>query len=81
MEICRNNSNTIKRIVYLSSLAAVGPSPDGQPLDESAPMHPVSHNGESKKRGEMEVIFQAGYISIGCSLEVLHKQKKLLLIR
>lgn len=55
MEICRNNSRGIKRIVYLSSLAAVGPSPDGLPLDESAPMHPVSDYGESKKRGEMEV--------------------------
>jgi nucleoside-diphosphate-sugar epimerase len=40
------------RLVYVSSLAAIGPSPDGRPLDEDAVPHPVSSYGESKLEGE-----------------------------
>ena len=31
------------RLVHVSQLAAIGPSPDGRPLDEDAEPHPVSH--------------------------------------
>ncbi|MEE8152591.1 MAG: NAD-dependent epimerase/dehydratase family protein [candidate division NC10 bacterium] len=40
------------RLVYLSSLAAAGPSKDGHPLRESDPPQPVSHYGRSKLEGE-----------------------------
>ena len=40
------------RLVHVSSLAAVGPSPDGNPLDEDAETHPISHYGKSKKEAE-----------------------------
>lgn len=40
------------RLVYLSSLAAAGPSRDGVPLRESDPPQPVSHYGRSKLQGE-----------------------------
>ncbi|MFQ5846174.1 MAG: NAD-dependent epimerase/dehydratase family protein [Candidatus Methylomirabilales bacterium] len=40
------------RLVYLSSLAAAGPSTDGHPLRESDPPQPVSHYGRSKLEGE-----------------------------
>jgi len=43
------------RLVHVSSLAAVGPSPDGAPLDEDAPLHPISHYGKSKAEGERVV--------------------------
>jgi len=43
------------RFVHVSSLAAVGPSPDGRPLAEDAPAHPVSHYGKSKWEAEEAV--------------------------
>jgi nucleoside-diphosphate-sugar epimerase len=46
----------VKRFVYLSSLAAVGPSKDGTPLREDAPPSPVSNYGRSKLEGETAVL-------------------------
>jgi nucleoside-diphosphate-sugar epimerase len=43
------------RLVHVSSLAAVGPSPDGTPIDEDTLPHPVSHYGRSKLEGERVV--------------------------
>lgn len=40
------------RLVYLSSLAAAGPSERGAPLREGDPPRPVSHYGRSKLEGE-----------------------------
>ena len=40
------------RLVHVSSLAAIGPSLDGRPLDEDASPHPVSTYGKSKLEGE-----------------------------
>ena len=42
----------LKRFVYVSSLAAVGPSPDGTPVPEGAEPRPVTHYGRSKLEGE-----------------------------
>ncbi len=36
------------RVVLVSSLAAGGPSPDGHPITEDEPAHPVIHYGRSK---------------------------------
>jgi nucleoside-diphosphate-sugar epimerase len=46
----------VKRFIYLSSLAAVGPSKDGTPLREDAPPSPVSNYGRSKLEGETVVL-------------------------
>lgn len=46
----------VPKVIILSSLAAAGPSTD-EPIDEFAPMMPVSRYGESKKRME-ELILQ-----------------------
>lgn len=43
------------RLVYVSSLAAAGPSLDGIPVREETPEHPVSAYGESKLAGEKAV--------------------------
>jgi len=40
------------RLVYVSSLAAIGPSLDGRPVDEDTAAHPVSTYGRSKLEGE-----------------------------
>jgi nucleoside-diphosphate-sugar epimerase len=50
----------LKRFVYLSSLAAAGPSPDGKPLKEDAEPAPVSDYGKSKLGGERHVLAQKG---------------------
>ncbi len=40
-------------LVLVTSLAAAGPSPDGQPLTEGCPSWPISHYGRSKRAGEL----------------------------
>ena len=45
----------MKRFVYISSLEAHGPSPDGKPRPASAEPRPVTHYGRSKLAGEDHV--------------------------
>ncbi len=40
------------RFVHVSSLAAVGPSPDGAPVTEDTPPRPLTHYGRSKLAAE-----------------------------
>jgi nucleoside-diphosphate-sugar epimerase len=42
-------------LIFVSSLAAAGPSPDGRPLTEDHAPRPVSHYGRSKRAGELAV--------------------------
>lgn len=46
-------AETVKKFVYVSSLAASGPSAGLCPRTESEPEHPISTYGESKLRGEL----------------------------
>jgi nucleoside-diphosphate-sugar epimerase len=43
------------RFVHVSSLAAIGPSPDGVPVGEDAEPRPISHYGKSKLMAERVV--------------------------
>lgn len=43
------------RLVHVSSLAAIGPSLDGNPIDEDARPHPLTHYGKSKLEAERAV--------------------------
>jgi dihydroflavonol-4-reductase len=45
----------IRKFIYISSLAAVGPSPDGQPVNETCETRPISPYGRSKLLGEEAV--------------------------
>src|SRR5208282_134692 len=49
-------NSCIKRFVYISSLAAAGPSSDGVPLKEDCSAGPVSLYGKSKLAGEQLVL-------------------------
>lgn len=40
------------RLVHVSSLAAIGPSLDGVPVNEDAEPHPLTHYGKSKLKAE-----------------------------
>jgi nucleoside-diphosphate-sugar epimerase len=56
IEACIEDNPQIKRFVYISSQAAVGPGKDDQPLDETAPCNPVTDYGKSKLEGEKIVL-------------------------
>lgn len=45
----------IKRVVYVGSQAAVGPTPKGEVLDESCEMKPITDYGTSKMQSEQVV--------------------------
>src|SRR6185436_1274681 len=45
-------SNSVARLIHVSSLAAMGPSPDGAPLREEAEPHPLTCYGKSKFEAE-----------------------------
>ena len=53
LEACAKNNRPLRRFVYVSTIAAVGPSPDTTPLKEDAEPHPVSFYGLSKLKGEI----------------------------
>jgi nucleoside-diphosphate-sugar epimerase len=57
--VIKNNPG-LKRFVYISSLAAAGPSNDGKPIKEDAEPRPVSEYGKSKLGGERHVLAQRG---------------------
>jgi nucleoside-diphosphate-sugar epimerase len=48
----KKHTPNLKRFVFISSLAAMGPSADGKPLRGDPEPHPVSHYGRSKLEAE-----------------------------
>lgn len=54
----------IKRFLHVSSLTAVGPALDGQPVDENTEPHPITTYGESKLAAEKEVLRYAEKIPV-----------------
>lgn len=58
------NNPGIKRFFYLSSLAAVGPSYDGKPLNEDCEQRPVSLYGRTKLEGEKIVYGNRGNLPV-----------------
>ena len=64
LEVCLEDNPKIKRLVHLSSQAAVGPGDDKQPLNETAPCRPVTYYGESKLEGERIVLQHASQLPV-----------------
>ncbi|MBP9111308.1 MAG: NAD(P)-dependent oxidoreductase [Polyangiaceae bacterium] len=52
----KDGANKLKRFVFVSSLAAVGPSRDGTPVRSDAVPSPVTHYGRSKLESEKLVL-------------------------
>lgn len=55
LEAALTQKHSIKRFVLVSSLAAVGPSVDGSPVDPAEAPGPVTHYGRSKLAAERAV--------------------------
>ncbi|HMK43893.1 MAG TPA: NAD-dependent epimerase/dehydratase family protein [Dissulfurispiraceae bacterium] len=55
VQAVRENNRTVRRFLYLSSLAAAGPSRDGKPLLEDCAPAPASAYGRTKLEGEKVV--------------------------
>lgn len=55
LRACEPGSKELRRFVHVSSLAAVGPSPDGMPLGEDAEPRPLTWYGRSKLAAEAAV--------------------------
>ncbi|MCK4384800.1 MAG: NAD-dependent epimerase/dehydratase family protein, partial [candidate division Zixibacteria bacterium] len=56
IEVCAEDNPRIKRFVYISSQAAVGPGKGGQPLNENSLCNPITDYGKSKLEGERIVL-------------------------
>lgn len=56
LEICSKANPDVERIVFISSLAASGPSRASRPAMEDDPPRPVSDYGRSKLLGEKEAL-------------------------
>lgn len=54
----------VARFVYVSSIAAQGPSPGLAPEPPDSALHPVSVYGRSKAAGETEILKQSGRMQI-----------------
>ena len=55
LRACEESAEPLRRFVHVSSLAAVGPSPDAGLLPEDAEPRPLTHYGESKLAAERAV--------------------------
>jgi nucleoside-diphosphate-sugar epimerase len=54
----------LKKFVFVSSLAAMGPSKDGTPVREDAPPNPVTHYGRSKLEAERAVLAESSRLPV-----------------
>lgn len=61
---CLQGGGKPSRLIYLSSLAVLGPTTDTSPLTEEAIPRPVSAYGWSKLRGEEEILAARGRLHV-----------------
>ena len=64
VEACLEENPGLRKFVFVSSISALGPSPDGRALDEEAECRPVSDYGRSKLLAEKIVLGSADRLPI-----------------
>ena len=64
MDAIVQHNPTLKRVVYISSLAAFGPSQIGHPLTEDSPPQPLTAYGRSKLQGEKRALSYADRVNV-----------------
>ena len=64
VEAVERSGARLRRLVYVGSLAAAGPTPTAEPLDESAEPRPLAGYGASKLAGERAVLEAAGRLPV-----------------
>jgi nucleoside-diphosphate-sugar epimerase len=64
LDAAKRNAPGLKRFVFVSSLAAVGPSLDGLPVTLDRECSPVTHYGRSKLRAEQAVLGAKGELPV-----------------
>ena len=52
LEAVKTRASKIQKFLFVSSQAAVGPSPTAEPIDEDFPPHPITDYGKSKLQAE-----------------------------
>jgi len=61
---CLEENPGLEKFVFVSSISALGPSPPGKALDETAECRPVSDYGRSKRLAEQAVLEAAGRLPV-----------------
>ena len=64
LEAVLDEGLSLRRFVYVSSLAAVGPAPSSKPPDEADEPHPIDGYGASKLAGERVVLAHADRVPV-----------------
>lgn len=64
LDAALKHKDRIKRFVLVSSLAAIGPSEDGSPVDPEKAPGPVTHYGRSKLAAEHAVLAKKGELPV-----------------
>lgn len=68
LEAALKNKDNIKRMIFMSSIAATGPSLNGEFLDESSGYYPITNYGKSKVEVEKLVHEYEKKYSIPCTI-------------
>jgi nucleoside-diphosphate-sugar epimerase len=64
LEACVESCTTLQKFLYISSIAAAGPSPTGVPLKESDTPQPVGPYGRSKLQAEAAVLARQEHLPV-----------------
>lgn len=64
LDACAESRPTLRKLLYISSIAAAGPSPTGVPLKESDAPQPIGPYGRSKLRAEAAVLACKGQLPV-----------------
>jgi nucleoside-diphosphate-sugar epimerase len=64
LDACLSENPGLRKLVFVSSISAAGPSPCGAALDEDAESRPISDYGRSKLAAEEAVLAASGRLAV-----------------